>query len=902
MNPEQHRLEEDREGKADWKRWGPYLAERAWGTVREDYSPDGDAWRYFPHDHARSRAYRWGEDGLGGISDRHQHRCFALALWNGKDPFLKERLYGLSGKQGNHGEDVKEYYYYLDSTPTHSYMKFLYKYPQARFPYEPLEEENRRRGYQDPEYELLDTGVFDDDRYFDVVVEYAKASPEDILVLVSATNRGPEPAHLELLPTLWFRNSWSWVRDPRRPQIHALTHRKHSWQTLKATSGRQRLSPRWLYCEDAPELLFTEVETNRQRLYGVPNGAAHVKDGINDYVVHGATEAVNGSGVGTKAAARYQCTLGPGETASVRLRLADRSLRAPFQDFDEVLKRRREEADAFYAALQPAHLTEDQWSVQRQAFAGLLWTKQTYLYDVQQWLEGDPAYPPPPSSRWHGRNADWRHVSTGEVLSMPDKWEFPWFAAWDTAFHCIPLALVDPEFAKEQLVVLLREWYLHPNGQIPAYEWSFGDVNPPVHAWACWRVYQIERKYRGEGDTLFLERVFQKLLLNFTWWVNRKDLEGDNIFQGGFMGLDNIGVFDHSQPLPRGGHLEQSDSTAWMAMYCLNMLTIALELARANRAYEDMASKFFEHFLRIAYAMQHIGRADLSLWDEADGWFYSIVHFPDGAAFRLKVRSIVGLIALFAVETIEPETLEQLPGFRRRMEWFLRQRPDLCRNVAQMDVPGLGQRRLLSVLGPGQLQRVLARALDEQELLSLYGIRSLSAAHSHDAYVLSLDGQEFRVGYEPAESQSGVFGGNSNWRGPVWFPINYLAIESLQKFFHYCGPSVMVECPTGSGRTMNLWEVAAELSRRLIGIFARDDAGRRPVFGGYPRFPDDPHWRDHIPFHEYFHGDTGAGLGASHQTGWTGLVAKLIQQLGVEPTESLRRSSVSPGVGPLPED
>jgi hypothetical protein len=884
MDPERQRLEDDRAGVTDWKRWGPYLSERAWGTVREDYSLDGDAWTYFPHDHARSRAYRWGEDGLGGICDRDQRLCFALTLWNGRDPILKERLYGLSGPQGNHGEDVKEYYHYLDSTPTHSYMRFLYRYPQAPFPYERLEAENRRRGYHDPEYELIDTGVFDGDRYFDVTVEYAKASPEDVLVLVSATNRGPDAARLQLLPTLWFRNTWAWGRDDRRPRIRS-ADRADGWSSLAVSSGRHRLTPGRLYCEGAPELLFTEVETNRERLFGAANHSPYVKDAINEHVVHGAAGAVNPNGHGTKAAARYRFDLQPGETSTIRLRLADEAP-DPFGDFDATVKRRRDEADAFYHAIQPGHLTDDQRHVQRQAFAGLLWTKQTYLYDVRQWLAGDPAYPPPPRSR--SRNRDWQHVSAGEVLSMPDKWEFPWFAAWDTAFHCIPLAIVDAGFAKEQLLLLLREWYLHPNGQIPAYEWNFSDVNPPVHAWACWRVYQIDRRYRGQGDTEFLERVFQKLLLNFTWWVNRKDAEGNNIFQGGFMGLDNIGVFDHSQPLPRGGHLEQSDSTAWMAMYCLNMLTIALELARTRPAYEDMASKFFEHFLHIADAMNHIGAADVPLWDETDGWFYNVAHFPGGESFPLKVRSIVGLIALFAVDTLEPETLERLPGFRRRMDWFLRERPDLCRNVAGMDVPGLGRRRLLSVLGPDELRRVLGRVLDKTEFLSPHGIRSLSARHGAEPYVLVLDGQEYRVAYEPGESQSGIFGGNSNWRGPVWFPINYLAIESLQKFFHYHGRDFKVECPVGSGNMLDLWEVSAEISRRLIGIFLRDGNGGRPVFT-HDRFRQDPLWRDHLLFHEYFHGDTGAGLGASQQTGWTGLVAKLIQQVGVPPSESVGR-------------
>ncbi len=878
---EEQRLEEARERRVHWKRWGPYLSERAWGTVREDYSPYGTAWDYLPHDHARSKAYRWNEDGLAGISDRHQLICFAIALWNGRDPILKERIFGLTGSEGNHGEDVKEYYFYLDSTPTHSYMKYLYKYPQAAFPYGELVAENRHRDKRTPEYELLDTGIFAENRYFDVIVEYAKAGAEEILVRISVVNHGPEAAALHLLPTLWFRNTWSWGRDPRRPR---LLRGEPVRDTSVIEVDHHTYGRRWLYCAGRPDLLFTENETNLQRLYGAPNPSPYVKDAINEYIVHGIKEAVNPEGLGTKVAAHYPLRVGPGETVTVRLRFTDSAPAAgtgPFgPDFDRTFAERQREADEFYGTVIPRDLSADAQAVMRQAFGGLLWSKQFYHYVVKDWLEGDPASPAPPPERRHGRNHEWTHLYNADVISMPDKWEYPWYAAWDLAFHCLPLALVDPDFAKEQLVLTLREWYMHPNGQLPAYEWAFGDVNPPVHAWAAWRAYKIEKKRRGTGDRRFLQRVFHKLMLNFTWWVNRKDAEGMNIFQGGFLGLDNIGVFDRSAPLPTGGHIEQSDGTSWMAMYTLNMLAIAMELAREDPAYEDVASKFWEHFMYIAHAMNNRGGEGIELWDEADGFYYDALHLPDGRHFPLKVRSMVGLIPLFAVETLEPKLVNRLPGFKRRQEWFIDNRPDLTGSCACMRTPGQGERRLLSVVDPDRLRRVLRFMLDEQEFLSPYGVRAVSRFHKDHPYTLSVDGMEHRVDYEPAESSTGLFGGNSNWRGPIWFPVNYLIIESLQKFHYYLGDDYKVECPTGSGRMMTLWEVAAELSRRLTRIFLRGPNGRRPVYGGTAKFQTDPHWRDLVLFYEYFHGDNGTGIGASHQTGWTGVVAKLLQQSG----------------------
>jgi hypothetical protein len=885
-----------------WKQWGPYLSERAWGTVREDYSPYGSAWDYFPHDHARSRAYRWNEDGLAGISDAQQRLCFALALWNGQDAILKERLFGLTGPEGNHGEDVKEYYFYVDSTPTHSYMKMLYKYPQAAFPYADLVETNRQRGKDASEYELIDTGIFADNRYFDIVVEYAKAGFDDILIRISATNRGPEAAELHLLPTLWFRNTWSWGQPDAgaRPLLRRgdTSGNGHGSQVVveHPTLGQYVLA-----AEGAPELLFTENETNVARLYGAVNATPYVKDGINQAVVHGRAEAVNSAGVGTKAAAHYRIAIDPGATVSIRLRLRqtvdDRrpttddsektsivhrpsSIVHPFADFDAIFAQRLADADAFYNALQPANLNDDQQLIQRQAFAGMLWSKQFYAYDIAEWLRGDPAQPPPPAGRERGRNSAWEHLNTADIISMPDKWEYPWFAAWDLAFHCIPLAQLDPEFAKKQLILLGREWLQHPNGQIPAYEWAFGDVNPPVLAWAAWRVYKIDQKQRGAGDLAFLERVFHKLLLNFTWWVNQKDPEGMNIFQGGFLGLDNIGVFDRSQALPTGGHLEQSDGTSWMGMFSLNMLTIALELAVHNRVYEDIATKFFEHFLYIAEAMNNIGGEGIGLWDEQDEFFYDVLHLPNGQNQPLKVRSMVGLIPLYAVTTIEPALLEQLPAFKSRLEWFLKHRPHLAGLVSRWQEPGAGERRLLAICRGHRMKRVLKRMLDETEFLSPYGIRALSRVHAEQPYILEAGGARYTVDYQPGESNSGLFGGNSNWRGPIWMPVNYLLIESLQQFHHYYGDDFTVECPTGSGQYLTLNQIADELSQRLIAIFASDSAGRRAVFGEQGYFQSDAHWRDYVPFHEYFHGDTGVGVGASHQTGWTGVIAKLIQQQG----------------------
>lgn len=875
---ERKRLDEDAVRKQHWKRWGPYLSERAWGTVREDYSPHGTAWESFPHDHARSRAYRWNEDGLAGISDRHQYICFAIALWNGRDPILKERVFGLTGNEGNHGEDVKEYYFYLDSTPTHSYMKYLYKYPQAEFPYARIVEENRRRQRRDHEYELVDTGIFDKNRYFDVLVEYAKATPEEIQIRIQVANRGPELAELRLLPTLWFRNTWSWGLDARRPRMRQGASVK-DWSVVEL--NHEYYGERRLWCERNPTLLFTENETNSRRLYGDQEGHKFVKDSFHDYVINGQTDVVNPDKFGSKAAALYILTLAPGQSDVVHLRLTNESELGAFTvaACDRLFAQRIQEADEFYDELAPPSLSDDAKSVQRQAFAGLLWSKQFYHYDLKRWLIGDPGMPDPPHDRLHGRNSDWTHLFNADVISMPDKWEYPWYAAWDLAFHCIPLALVDSTFAKEQLILMLREWYMHPNGQIPAYEWALGDVNPPVHAWAAWRVYKIEKKRKGTGDRVFLERVFHKLLLNFTWWVNRKDAEGKNIFQGGFLGLDNIGVFDRSAPLPTGGHIEQSDATSWMGMYCLNMLSIALELARENRAYEDVASKFFEHFVYICRAMNNIGGEKIELWDREDGFFYDVLHLPDGQTFPLKVRSLVGLIPLFAVETLDSELIDRLPRFKHRMQWFMENRPDFSAHVETQSCDG-EVRRFLSLVNPTRLKSVLRYMLDEDEFLSPYGVRALSRYHRDHPYVLSLMGHEYRVDYEPAESRTGLFGGNSNWRGPIWFPVNYLLIESLQKFHYFLGEAYKVEYPVRSGRYIPLNEVASELSRRLTHIFLRDPSGRRPVFGGAETFQQDPFWRDAIQFFEYFNGDDGAGLGASHQTGWTGLVAKLIQQSG----------------------
>jgi hypothetical protein len=868
-----------------WKKWGPYLSERQWGTVREDYSEHGNAWEYFPHDHARSRTYRWGEDGIAGISDSDQRLCLALALWNGRDPILKERLYGLTNNEGNHGEDVKELYYYLDATPTHSYQKMLYKYPQGSYPYEDLLHENRRRGIQSSEYEIIDTGAFDDNRYFDVFVEHAKADADDILMRVRIHNRGTAAATLHVLPQLWFRNTWRWTNGATKPVMkqvgdsivaeHATLGTYHWYADAPRTSAGVLL-------DASPDFLFTDNETNTQRLYATAN-AGFAKDAFHERVIHGDLAAVNDGNEGTKAAAWYSFEVAPEDFVELRLRLGSTANERPFADFDAVFATRLREADEFYALLQHGIECADRRLVQRQAFAGMLWSKQYFNFDIAQWLKGDETQIAPPASRKRGRNRDWAHLNNADVISMPDKWEYPWYAAWDLAFHTIPLALVDAEFAKEQLVLLTREWYMHPNGQMPAYEWAFGDVNPPVHAWATWRVFQIDRKQRGDdGDLAFLERVFHKLMLNFTWWVNRKDAEGRNVFQGGFLGLDNIGVFDRSAQLPTGGHIDQADGTSWMAMYALNLMRMALELAQYNPVYEDVATKFFEHFLHIAEAMSNLGEEGIGLWDDQDKFFYDVLHTPDGRMTPLKVRSMVGLIPLFAVETLEPELLEKVPNFTQRMEWFLNYRPDLARLVSHWDHPGRGKRRLLSLLRGHRMKKLLARACDENEFLSPFGIRAISKAHEHDPYVFRVDGMDLHVRYTPAESDSGLFGGNSNWRGPIWFPVNYLIIESLQKFHHYYGNDFKVECPVGSGRYATIGEVAQEISTRLTRIFLKDENGARPVFAHHPGLQGDPHFRDHVLFYEYFHGDVGRGVGASHQTGWTGLIAKLLQPRAVD--------------------
>jgi hypothetical protein len=871
MNAERTRLIESNDRSKYWKRWGPYLTERAWGNPREDYSPDGTAWDYFPHDHARSRTYRWTEDGIAGICDNHQRLCFAFAFWNGRDHILKERLFGVSGPEGNHGEDVKEYYYYLDSTPTHSYMKCLYKYPQSAFPYAQLVAENRNRSRDLGEYELMDTGIFNEDRYFDILIEYAKNDIDDILARVTLINRGPAAAPLHLLPTLWFRNTWSWGYGTPRPEMERLDA-----QTIVARE--QSLGEFKLWLEDSPPLLFTENLTNMKRLFDYDNGEPYTKDAFHRYLVESEKSAVNPDENGTKACGLYSMQLAAGESKVLHFRLFSGD--APAPDHHQVFVARRAEADEFYG-FAPAALSDDARMVQRQAFAGLLWTKQFYHYVIEEWLKGDPSGPPPPPQRLEGRNHNWIHVYNDDVISMPDKWEYPWFAAWDLAFHTIPFALIDPDFAKRQLSLLLREWYQSPNGQLPAYEWEFSDVNPPVHPWACWRVFKIDQKLTGKPDYQFLEAAFHKLLMNFTWWVNRKDSQGNNIFEGGFLGLDNIGVFDRSKPLPTGGFIEQADGTAWMGMYCLVMLRIAFDLTPHDPAYEDIASKFFEHFLYIASAMNRLG--DHGLWDETDGFYYDWLRLPDHRKIPLRVRSLVGLIPLYAVATLESSAIDKMPGFKRRMNWFIKHRPDLCGNIASITRHGVAERILLSMVQPARVRRVLQTMLDENEFLSPHGIRGISRYHKDHPFVLKLDGhddQEYYVDYEPAESTSGLFGGNSNWRGPVWFPVNYLMIESLQRFHHYFGDEFQVEFPTGSGVQMNLSQVAAELSRRLSRLFLRDKDGRRPVFGDSEKFQTDPHFRDHILFYEYFHGDNGAGLGANHQTGWTALVAKLLQQSG----------------------
>lgn len=883
---EARRLDEEARREKDWKRWGPYLSERQWGTVREDYSPYGSSWDDLSHDQARSRVYRWGEDGLLGICDRQCRLCFALALWNRRDPILKERLFGLTGPEGNHGEDVKEAYFYLDSTPTHSYLKALYKYPQAEFPYTRLIEENRRRGRNEPEFELADTGVFENHRYFDVLVEYAKGSPEDILIRITVTNRGPDTAALHLLPTLWFRNTWAWGRTGEgywpKPIITRVAAGTLAARHTSLGSYRFQVEP----LADGPtEFLFTENETNFQRLYNVPNAGPFVKDGIDDFLISGRGEAINSQENGTKAAASCRVQLNAGEQVIVRCRLVAESevSTRPFGPaFDRLIEARAREADEFYAARIPAALSQEERHIARLAYAGLLWSKQFYHYVVKDWLEGDPAQPTPPSERRAGRNHDWGHLYNRDVLSMPDKWEYPWYAAWDLAFHMIPFATIDPYFAKEQLVLLLREWYLHPNGQMPAYEFAFSDVNPPVHAWACWRVYKMTGP-KDKRDRRFLASSFQKLLLNFTWWVNRKDLEGRHLFSGGFLGLDNIGVFDRSKPLPTGGHIEQADGTAWMAFFCATMLSMALELAKDDPVYEDMASKFFEHFVAIVDAMNTLGGT--GLWDDTDGFYYDQLHVQ-GRTIPLKIRSLVGIIPLFAAEVLDEERIAQLPGFTKRMHWFLKNRSDLARHVAYYaECPvsdartGAHPPRLLAIPSRDRLERVLRYLLDEEEFLSPYGIRSVSRIHRDHPYVFRVGGEVHSVQYVPGESTSGLFGGNSNWRGPVWFPVNYLLIEALERYHYFYGDTLRVECPRGSGRRLNLKQVANELTLRLTRLFLRDSDGQRPCFGEDSRFARDPDWRELVLFHEYFHGETGKGLGASHQTGWTALVTRCFETL-----------------------
>ena len=854
-----------------WKNWGPFLTDRQWGTVREDYSPDGAAWEYVTHDMARSKAYRWGEEGIGGISDNKSLLCFAVGFWNGKDRIIKERYFGLSGNEGNHGEDVKELYYYLDSTPSHSYMKMLYKYTQNEFPYDEITAENERRTRMDPEYELMDTGIFEDDKYFDIYIEYAKADKNDILIKISVVNRGPEVAELTVLPTAWFRNIWSWGYGDAEPKM--------SQESKTSIKIEHDLLPVYrLYSDTEQEILFCNNETNTKRLYDQPNASKYTKDGIHEYVVNGLKKMVNPAKTGTKAAVNYKLSVKPGATSVIRLRLSDKDIASPFEQYETIFFDRVKEADEFYDVVQNGVEDPELKMIQRQAYAGMMWCKQFYYFNINQWLKGDPSMKDLPTSRVTGRNNHWSHLNNSNVISMPDKWEYPWYAAWDLAFHCIPIARIDPFFAKRQLTIMLREYYMHPNGQIPAYEWHFSDVNPPVHAWACWRVYEIDRDINdGQGDTAFLERVFHKLLLNFTWWVNQKDTTGKNIFEGGFLGLDNIGVFDRSQPLPIGGRTEQADGTSWMAMYALNMLRISTELALSNPVYEDSASKFFEHFLYIAGAMTNIGGDGIGLWDEEEQFFFDVIHLPDGQSEHMKVRSIVGLIPLFAVEILDNATLDRLPAFKRRLEWILKNRPDLASLISRWHEEGKDHSRLLSLLRGHRMTKVLTRMLDETEFLSDYGIRALSKAHKDKPYEFHYHGRVFSVSYKPGESDSGMFGGNSNWRGPIWFPINYMLIESLLKYDQYYGGTFKVEYPTGSGKQLSLKEIAAELSARLTSIFTLNKDGKRPFNGDIDKFSTDPHFRDNLLFYEYFHGDNGRGCGASHQTGWTGLIADLIQ-------------------------
>jgi hypothetical protein len=902
MSTKEHtRLQEAYQQKLAWKKWGPYLSERQWGTVREDYSDSGDAWDYFTHDQSRSRAYRWGEDGLAGFSDEKQRLCLALALWNGRDPILKERAFGLTNSEGNHGEDVKEYYFYLDSTPTHSYMKYLYKYPQAAFPYGQLVGVNRGRSRSEFEYELLDTGIFDQNRYFDVFVEYAKEGPEDILMRISVANRGPEPATLHVLPTLWFRNTWAaWSDRTPKPSLQAVAEKGVSI----IAAAHEQLGERFLYCEGRPPLLFTENETNDERIFGSRNATPYVKDAFHEYVVHGRQGAVNPAQSGTKAAAHYVLSVAPGETKVIRLRLTQTGPKARGQrpaadlvgsQFDSLVETRLKEADEFYQAITPPAVGKEEARVMRQALAGMLWTKQYYGFDLDKWLDEHGANPLAPRTR-EIRNKAWFHMVNDDIISMPDKWEYPWYAAWDLAFHTMALSMADLDFAKEQLSLMLKDVYLHPSGQVPAYEWNFSDVNPPVHAWATLFLYNIEKQLRGEGDVEFLKRVFNKLALNFTWWVNRKDRFGKNIFEGGFLGLDNIGVFDRSAPLPTGGHLEQADGTAWMALFCQNMLEIAVELASVDSSYEDLALKFAEHFFWIAAALNRVGGE--GLWDEEDGFYYDLLRLPDGQATRLKVRSMVGLLPLCATTIVEKYQREQVPRVVERIGERLRRMPELLHSVHATGPgqQGVAERGILALVNEQRLRRILSRMLDENEFFSPYGIRALSRYHAEHPYVFGVQGQEYRVDYLPAESNSGMFGGNSNWRGPIWFPVNALLLRALVQYYTYYGDNFQIECPTGSGRRMNLYEVSHELANRLTRIFLPDERGRRPVYGGLEKFQTDPHWRDCLLFHEYFHGDNGAGLGASHQTGWTGLVARLIQIYGHLDAETLLKAGRKVGV------
>jgi hypothetical protein len=877
MNAERARLEEDRDGRVAWKRWGPYLSERQWGTVREDYSDDGNAWEYFSHDQARSRAYRWGEDGLAGISDDQQRLCFALALWNGKDPIIKERLFGLTNSEANHGEDVKEYYFYLDSTPTHSYMKYLYKYPQAAYPYDRIVTTNKKLTRHDREYELLDTGVFNESRYFDVFVEYAKASAEDILIQITVCNRGPEPAELHVLPTVWFRNTWTWESDALRPELR----RGRDPDTI--VIAHPDLGSRFFHAVGAASLLFTDNETNNVRLFKTANGTRYVKDGINDYFVHGRRDAVNPDQTGTKASAHYPLTVAAGESRIIRLRLADVESAPGPGSFDAVMTERKREADEFYASVIPSPLGADAANVMRQALAGMLWSKQFYYYDVDRWLEERGAGPFKPT-RKAPRNEHWHHMYNADIISMPDKWEYPWYAAWDLAFHVLALTLVDEDFGKQQLNLMLTGKYLHPNGQLPAYEWNFGDVNPPVHAWSTIFTYSLGEALHGTGDVEWLEHGFQKLLLNFTWWVNRKDRSGRNLFEGGFLGLDNIGVFDRSSPLPTGGYLEQADGTAWMALFAQNMLQISIELARERPAYLSMAKKFLEHFLWIASSMMHAG-GDVGMWDEEDGFFYDVLRLPDGSATRLKVRSMVGLLPLCAATVFEGQHVWTDPEVANDLKRFLKTRPELREYIHDPVKRGYGGRILASILSETKLRRVLTRMLDEREFLSPYGLRALSRDHLDHPYVFHAGGKDYRVDYLPGESDSGMFGGNSNWRGPIWMPVNGLVIRALLMYYTYFGNDFLIECPTGSERLMNLYQVAEEIGRRLAAIFLRDEHGRRPVYGDTATFQEDPYWRDLILFYEYFHGDNGTGLGASHQTGWTGSIARIMHLFATTPAE-----------------